>query len=385
MRLLITSPSPDRGGVEEYALTIAIAAMQIGWTVHAAFPQTPETASLVEDFTQQGIKYHPIQHYSPQAGRIERIRNSVLRLMQAAALFIRIRPDAALVNLASPVQSLDRLLVCGVLRIPTAVVFHSIPSRFNFSKLKLNLYAWARGRNQQWITVSQNNRKILCQSFQCPEQQMRCIYNGVKPMPPMAEDDLSILRDRIRQELGLPQNSRLVITVGRLDLEKGYGDLIPIIPEVIRLFPEVRFIWVGEGEHRDALMAQVKKHGIEDRVFFLGYRRDVSRLLRSADLFVFPTHFEGMPLALLEAMAHQVPVVASDVEGVVGIMEHQQQGLLFRVGDRDDLSKTLAWALQNPNSMHQLAQNAARHVQAFSEERMVKETLQLFLDSIDLS
>jgi glycosyltransferase involved in cell wall biosynthesis len=379
MRLLITSPSPDRGGVEEYALTIAIAAMQIGWTVHVAFPKTPETASLIGDFTQQGVQYHPLQHYSPQAGKIQRISTVILRLAQAAALLIELRPNVAMLNLASPVQSLDRLLVCGILNIPTAVVFHSIPFRFTFSKLKLRLYTWVRGRNQQWITVSQNNRKLLCQSFQLPKEQMRCIYNGVKLEPPLKED-LSILRDRIRQELGLPQNSRLVITVGRLDLEKGYGDLIPIIPEVIRLFPEVRFIWVGEGEHRDALMAQVKKYGIEDRVLFLGYRRDVSRLLGAADLFVFPTHFEGMPLALLEAMAHQVPVVASDIEGVMEIMAHQQQGLLFRMGDRDDLSKTLAWALQHPEQMYQLAQNAKRQVQEFSEDKMVKETLQLLLE-----
>jgi glycosyltransferase involved in cell wall biosynthesis len=382
MRLLITSPSPDRGGVEEYALTIAIAATQMGCEVHAAFPKTLETASLAEDFTQQGVQYHPLQHYSTQAGIIERIRNVVLRLAQATALFIKIKPNVAMLNLASPVQSLDQLLVCGVLNIPTAVVFHSIPFRFAFSRLKLKLYGWVRARHQQWVTVSQNNRRLLCQSFQIPDEQMRCIYNGVKPMSPLVgiEQDLSRLRDRLRQELGLPQTSRLVITVGRLDLEKGYGDLIPIIPEIVRAFPEVRFVWVGEGEHRDALMAQVRDHGVEDKVLFLGYRRDVPRLLKAADLFIFPTHFEGMPLALLEAMAHQVPVVASDVEGVVGIMEHQQQGLLFRVGDRNALHQTLAWALQHPEQMHQLAQNAKRQVQEFSEDKMVKETLQLLLE-----
>jgi glycosyltransferase involved in cell wall biosynthesis len=379
MRLLITSPSPDRGGVEEYALTIAIAAMQMGCEVHAAFPQTPETESLVEDFTQQGVQYHPLQHYSAQAGIIGRIRNAVLRLAQANALFIEVRPNVAMVNLASPVQSLDQLLVCGVFNIPTVVVFHSIPFRFAFSRLKLKLYAWARTRNQQWITVSQNNRKLLCQSFQLPEQQIRCIYNGVKLEPPL-EEDLSILRDRLRQELGLPQTSQLVITVGRLDLEKGYGDLIPIIPEIVRAFPEVRFVWVGEGEHRDALMAQVRDHGVEDKVLFLGYRRDVPRLLRAADLFVFPTHFEGMPLALLEAMAHHVPVVASDIESIMEIVEHRQQGLLFQVGDRNDLRSTLTWALQHPDRMSQLAQNAKRRVQEFSEERMVEETLKLLLD-----
>jgi glycosyltransferase involved in cell wall biosynthesis len=379
MRLLITSPSPDRGGVEEYALTIAIAAMQIGWTVHVAFPKTPETASLVEDFTQQGVRYHPLQHYSPQAGRIERISNVVRRLFQSVALSIEVRPNIAMLNLASPFQGLDQLLVCGILHIPTAVVFHSIRFRFNFSALKLKLYAWVREIDQQWITVSQNNRKLLCQSFQIPEKQMRCIYNGVKPAPPLRED-LATLRDRVRQEFGLPPNSRLLMTVGRLDLEKGYGDLIPVIPAIVQVYPEVRFLWVGEGDCRNALMAQVRSYGVEDKVLFLGYRRDVSRLLRSADLFVFPTHFEGMPLALLEAMAHYVPVVASDIESIREIVEHQKQGLLFKMGDRNALHQTLAWALQHPEQMHQLAQNAKRRVQEFSEDKMVKETLQLLLE-----
>ncbi|NJM76780.1 MAG: glycosyltransferase family 4 protein [Acaryochloridaceae cyanobacterium RU_4_10] len=376
MRLLITSPSPDRGGVEEYALTIAIAAIQIGWTVHVAFPKTLETASLVEDFRQQGVRYHPLQHYSPQAERIERISNVVRRLFQSVALWVEVRPNVAMLNLASPVQGLDQLLVCGILRSPTVVVFHSIPFRFNFSALKLKLYAWVRAINQQWVTVSQNNRKLLCQSFQIPEDQMRCIYNGVKPAPPLREN-LTTLRDRVRQEFGLPPNSRLVITVGRLDLKKGYGDLIPAIPAIVQAYPEVRFLWVGDGDRRDALMAQVRDYGVENKVLFVGYRRDVSRLLRSADLFVFPTHFEGMPLALLEAMAHSVPVVASDIESIAEVVEHQKQGLLFEMGDRNDLHQTLAWALQHPQQMHQMAQNAKRRVQGFSEDKMVKETLQL--------
>jgi glycosyltransferase involved in cell wall biosynthesis len=333
----------------------------------------------VKDFTQQGAHYHPLQYYSPQAGRIERIRKVVLRLGQSAALLFKLRPNVAMLNLASPVQGLDQILICGLLHIPTAVVFHSIPFRFNFDKLKLKLYAWARHRNQRWMTVSQNNRKLLCQSFVVPETQMHCIYNGVKLGIPLSQD-LSTLRDRVRQELNLPQNSRLAITVGRLDLEKGYGDLIPTIPELTRLYPEVRFLWIGEGEHRDELMAQVQQHGIEEKVLFLGYRRDVPRLLRSADLFVFPTHFEGMPLALLEAMAHHLPVVASDIESVTEIMEHQKQGLLFRMGDRASLCQTLTWALQHPQQMHQLAQNAKRHVQGFSEDKMVKETLQFLLE-----
>jgi glycosyltransferase involved in cell wall biosynthesis len=377
MKLLVASPSPERGGVEEYAITIAAAAVQEGWEVHAAFPQTQGTTSLIHDFTHRGVHYHPQHIYPIHDARLQGIGQNFRRLSQAIALLLTLKPDVVMVNLPLPVQSLDMILACALFKIPTAIIFHSIPERLSFNKHKLRLYHWAQTRNQKWIGVSEYNCKLVCESFQLAREQMHCIYNGVKLISDSAQLDSSAIRGQVRQELGLSPSSRIVLTVGRLDLKKGYGDLASAIPEIAREFPDTRFVWVGEGQHRDMLTQKVRQNGIEEHVLFLGHRTDVPRLLKSADLFVFPTYYEGMPFALLEAMAHNLPIVTSDVCGIPEIIEHRSQGLLFRGGDRDDLIKTLGWALRHPDQIQGLALNAKQRVQDFSEEIMLKETLEV--------
>jgi glycosyltransferase involved in cell wall biosynthesis len=379
-RLLIASSSSDRGGVEEYALTIASASMLAGWAVDAAFPTSKKTTSLIQDFSKHGVNYYPLKLYATNAAGLERSSQAIQRFTQAISLLGRVKPDVVMINLGSPVQCLDIIFACGLFKIPTVVVFHSIPARFTFSSYKLRLYDWARARNQQWIAVSENNRKLVCDSFQMPVEQMLCIYNGVKlPAISVNCDDVEIarLRQEVRQEFGLPANSRIALTIGRLDLEKGYGDLIPIVPQIIQNFPEVRFLWVGDGEAREYLIKQVSEYGIQDNVSFLGYRRDVPRLLQSADLFLFPTHYEGLPFALLEAMAYNLPVVASDADAIIELVEHQLHCLIFRTSDRDDLLSKVIWALSNPDRMQKLAENAQLLVRNFSEAKMIEETLAL--------
>jgi glycosyltransferase involved in cell wall biosynthesis len=382
MKLLITSPSPERGGVEEYALTIAMASVQEGWEVHAAFPQTHGTTSLINNFAHQGVHYHPQQIYPMDGGRLQGMGQNVRRLRQAIALLRNIKPDVVMVNLPLPVQSLDMILACALFKIPSVIIFHSIPERLSFNKYKLHLYHWAQARNQKWIGVSEYNCKLVCESFQLAREHLHCIYNGVKLNSDLGQLDSAAIRTQVRQELGLSSNSRIILTVGRLDLEKGYGDLASVIPEIIRKFPGTKFVWVGEGQHRDVLTQQVQQYGAEDHVLFLGYRTDVPTLLKSADLFVFPTHYEGMPFALLEAMAHNLPILSSDVSGIPEILEHQVQGLLFCGGDRADLHKTLYWALHHPDQMQAFAFKAKQRVQDFSEERMVKEILTVFENEI---
>ncbi len=378
MKLLITSPSPERGGVEAYALTIATAAGKEGWDVHVAFPQTQGTTSLIHDCVHQGVSYHPQQIYTIEGRLLTSITQNLRRLGQAIALLRKINPDVVLINLPLPVQSLDLILVCACLKIPTTIIFHSIPESLSFNPYKLRLYHWAKARKQRWVGVSQYNCKLVCESFQLDRSQMDCIYNGVKlsPDPAPIDSNNAKIRFQVREELGLSPNRRIVLTVGRLDLKKGYSDLASVIPAIVNEFPDSQFVWVGDGQHREILTQQIHQYGIAEHVSLLGYRTDVPNLLKSADLFVFPTHYEGMPFALLEAMAHQLPIVSSDVSGIPEILEHQVQGLLFRGGDRDDLSATLLWALRNPDLMQTLALNAKQWVQGFSEDRMVQEILE---------
>lgn len=378
MRLLVIIPSTQRGGVEEYALTIASAAVQEGWDVHTAFPQTNGTASLIQDFTVKGVRYHCLEIAETSVRKLETFREYFLHFARTVSLLLKIKPDVVQVILPLPHWCVGSILACGLLGIPTVVVFQLISCCISFNSKKLRLYDWVRARNQQWIAISENNRKLISESFQIPLHEVLCIYNGTKVISASIncdDEDIATLRRQVRQELGVPETSRLALTVGRLHPQKGHSVLVPAIPHIIREFPEVRFVWVGDGELREYLINKVREYGVEDKVLFLGYRSDVPRLLKSADCFVFPTDYEGQPFALLEAMAHSLPIVTSDASGIPEVIEDRLHGLLFRTGDSCDLLETLRWALRHPDRMQEIARNAQLRVQEFSEERMVKETL----------
>ena len=380
-KLLLIFPSTARGGVEEYALTIASAAVKEGWAVHVAFPKRSATASLLQDFTAEGVCYHQLEITEVNAEKFQAVITYLFAFARTAYLLLKLKPNVVQVNLPLIHYCLGSIVACGIFKIPTMVVFHLTPYGIPLNRIKLKVAAWARARNQQWIAVSENSRKVVCATYQAPNNEVLCIYNGTKVMPASTNgdrEDLTALRCLVRQELGVPETSILALTVGRLHPYKGHSDLIPAIPHLIKEFPDIRFVWAGDGDLREDLINKVQEYGVEDNVLFLGHRSDVPRLLKSADLFIFPTHCEGHPFALLEAMANGLPIVTSDANGIPEVIQDRVDGLLSRTGDSCDLLETIRAALRNPNHMQEIAQNAQLRVQEFSEQRMLKETLDVF-------
>jgi glycosyltransferase involved in cell wall biosynthesis len=184
------------------------------------------------------------------------------------------------------------------------------------------------------------------------------------------------LRQKINSELGISQDVKIVLTIGRLCPQKGYHLLIPAIPHLIRQFPNLHFVWVGDGESRQELTQQIKDYDIENHVSMLGHRSDVADLLKIAALFVFPSLYEGQPFALLEAMAQGLPIVTSNASGIPEIIESRKHGLLFRQEDSCDLLVSVEWAIQNLEQMQMMGAAAALRAEEFSEQQMVQETLQ---------
>ena len=375
MKLLIIFPSTQRGGAEEYTLKIAEGALQKGWETHTAFPNTSETVSLIDDFTQQNIEYHRLDIADVEGNKFTRLKASLLRIFKTYRLLLKIKPDVVLLNLPAHHLGFTILWLCGLLKIPTAVVFHLIAFPASFNQNKLKAYHWAKARNQEWITVSDYNRKCLAQEFDLAPQEFRCIYNGIKQDFIKSDTNKSKLRSQIRQELGLLKTSQLILTVARLHPQKGHDYLIPIIPKIAAKFPSVQFVWVGDGEHQTYLKYLLREHKVETRVTFLGYRDDIPDLLSAADLFLFPSYQEGLPFAILEAMLYGLPIVASDTGGIPEMITHKQSGLLFSTGDSQELQQQLDWALTHPNDMARMAEVAKVEVEKFSEAKMLEDTL----------
>lgn len=117
-------------------------------------------------------------------------------------------------------------------------------------------------------------------------------------------------------ELGLASGRLAITYVGRLDHQKGTAELVEHSPAWMNRLSNHDLLLVGTGRQADELRGLARRLGIEDRVHFAGWRDDVPGILRASDLFVLPSRWEGMPNALLEAMAAGLPVIATDVEGV---------------------------------------------------------------------
>lgn len=380
MRLLTIFPTQCRGGNEEYALTIAGAALEGGWQSEMAFPQTPGMTSLIQDCAERHIPYHPVAIAERSNRRLETNVRDLARLMRTVLLLHTVKPDVVHLCLPWPDLCFGSIMACAVAHVPAIVVFQLVPHAFTFRPKKVELYAWARKRRQTWVAVSDNNRDLLCESFQAATDEIARIYNGaaVSAVSQDSAQNPKAIRSRIRQEFGFPQTSRILLTVARLHPQKGHKDLIPALPYLTQEYPDLQCVWVGDGDQKAVLQKTLQEYGVEDRVFFLGYCRNVPELLQAADLFVFPTHYEGLPFSLVEAMACGIPIVSSDASSIPELIDDHVSGLLFRTGDSCAVLETLRWALLHPEQMREMAENARLRADTFSERRMIEDTLDLF-------
>ena len=172
-------------------------------------------------------------------------------------------------------------------------------------------------------------------------------------------------------------DGRVVGNVARLAEQKGHRELIAAAPGVLERHPDVRFVVAGDGELRGQLEALAAPLG--DRFEFLGERRDVPDLLASFEVFAFPSHFEGLCLAVIEAQAAGVPVVATPVGGIRETVVEGETGFLVPVGDPQALAERISWCLDHAEEARRVADEARRRVlERFGVERMVAETLALY-------
>ena len=176
-----------------------------------------------------------------------------------------------------------------------------------------------------------------------------------------------------------PPGSRIVVSAGRLSPEKGVPVLIEAATQVIRVCPESRFVVFGEGTQRPALERMVRKAGLAGRLVLPGYRGDLDRVLPSADLFVLPSHTEGMPNVVLEASAAGVPVVATAVGGTPEVVDDGRTGFLVPPADPAWLARRMIELLNDESLRMQMGQAGREHVRDhFTFEAQAQSYLNLF-------
>ncbi len=178
-------------------------------------------------------------------------------------------------------------------------------------------------------------------------------------------------RAAARAELGLADDQVAVVTVANLRANKDYPNLLAAAARVVDGRGQVRFFAVGQGPLATDLASEAEALGLRDRFTFLGYRADPIRTLVAADVFVLASRYEGLPIAMLEAMAVGLPVVATSVGGVPSIIRDGTEGRLVPAGDPEALAAELVAAL-DPAVRSSLAAGARSRAADYGIERAVR-------------
>ncbi|KUJ78102.1 hypothetical protein AVO45_09085 [Ruegeria marisrubri] len=194
------------------------------------------------------------------------------------------------------------------------------------------------------------------------------------------------LRETVAAELGLDPARPIVGWLGRLEPQKAPLDYVEALREVAPGHPDVQFVIAGEGNLRKEVEHEVRKDGQLENVLLLPWQKDPARALQAMDIFAMSSHWEGLPLTLLEAMASGCAPVSTTVDGCVEAIESGVSGLLVPPGDPSAMAKALDELLSFPDRRRSMAIAARQRVlDLFDRRRMIREWEEFLLQQVESS
>jgi glycosyltransferase involved in cell wall biosynthesis len=342
--------SGDFGAVEEYVCAVARGVRQkgeVGVLLHPDHPRLTPFASLAGGAF--AVEAFPAELTTGPSLRLTRYLRRRLRDLEPRVVHVLELWPQALV--ASRLAGVSRLLMT-----------HHTPELPRHDNLAGRL----------WLQLGWLSRPTVIYTSESDRTHTRLRL-------PSTVIELGIDLARFAPSGSRVKDCRRVGSVGRLVEQKGHRWLIEAAPMVLARHSDVQFVIVGDGPLRSELESLARELGVDDRIVFTGTRDDVPELLASFDVYVQPSLFEGLCLAVVEAQAVGVPVIATPVGGMRETVEPGVTGLRCALRDARSLADGIVRLLDDPGQRERLAAEARRRVLSrFSEERMVQRTLELY-------
>jgi glycosyltransferase involved in cell wall biosynthesis len=348
--------SAEFGGAEEALRLLLIGLAERDWDVtlwHSGAAGLSPLLDAVDDARIPQRIVPPMPEGLRGAARIGRM----------ARLLRQDRPDIFHAHLTWPFACKWALAAASAARTPVIVATAQLFGEVDLDASR-RTQAWLLGRQfDRVIAVSQDTHDRLHRELGWPLERLTVIPNAV---------DVERYRERggaDRSSLDDSTGRPVVLVPARLEPQKGHRYLL----EAARELPGVRFACAGSGSLTAELTEIAERLGVADRVAFLGYRDDIADLLSGCDLVVLPSLDEGLPLALIEASAAGVPVVATDVGGTGELVVAEKTGLLVAPRDPRALAQAVARLIADPALARRLgAAGRQRARQHFSTDSMVE-------------
>jgi glycosyltransferase involved in cell wall biosynthesis len=387
LTVLLAAPNLDVGGVQETTLNLANYLPRTGCAVVVASlldgPLRPEIERLGTT----------VELLPPRRHRVltpVRFGREVLAARAALARVVdRHRVDVVLQTQTNPTLS---LLVLSLRLQRGLQVWWTIQNTvFLIRGDQLTRDHWTLGPKRfvhRWlyrlgarmvtgvIAVSDETARTF-REFGAPADQIVTVCNAVDTERYPAVVD----RDAVRATLGFGPDEHLMVMVGTFKRQKGHTHLVRAAAAVLPERDELHLLLVGDGELAAPIRDEVSAAGLSDRVHFLGTRRDVPELLAASDSFVLPSLWEGLPLALVEAMAAERPVIATAVSGTEQVMIDGTTGWVVPPGDASALADAMRELLADPARAATMAGAARHRAEGFSCTAQAQELVALFRDA----
>lgn len=369
-RVLHVITSLHRGGAQRHLHILMAGQRAAGWSVDLAYLKDPYLVNQFQSVAGRVIDLRAQATVNPlviprlirliRAGQYDVIHTHLLKADAYGAVAARLAGGAVLISSKHNDEA--------VLRRPLVGLIHGRLARLT----------------DRVIVLSEHVGRYMRDRGRVPAERLRRVYYGITPDAGAAP---AAARAAIRAEFGVPAQAPLLLTIGRLDPQKGHLDLLAALRQVVAALPTVQLIVAGAPQQASAayeqsLRAAAAAPELAARVHWAGHRDDVPALLAACDIVVQPSHWEGFGLVLVEAMAAQRPVMATAVSAIPEVVRDGETGLLVPPHDPHALARALLQLCGDPERRARLGAAGAARVQAhFTAERMVHETLAVYAEA----
>jgi glycosyltransferase involved in cell wall biosynthesis len=357
LAVCLVTDSEEPSGVGEHMLGLA-SALRVSTAVSFVCPPSSAGLAFIERARRSGLDTLALHWTEPRA--TERFR-----------AWLRSREiDICHVHAGIGWEGLD-IVETARAHVPVVVRTEHLPFLLTDQSERAR-YAEMLRRVDGVICVSKQVRESFLNA-RVPASLTTVVRNGVAVHRTPRD------RERIRASLHLGADNPMILTVARFTEQKDYRTLLESLPSIIAGEPSARFLWVGTGPLEHPMRREISERGLDRHVLFLGHRHDVPDLMAAADLFTLPSRFEGLPLAVLEAMSAGRAIVATRVSGTVEAVQNRVTGLLVEPGNPALLAGAILEVLANPEWRAELgARGRARAQRAFGLPRMAREVLAVY-------
>jgi glycosyltransferase involved in cell wall biosynthesis len=313
----------------------------------------------------------------PNPSKLRKLFYVIQRIPKAVRLIRLLRGlKADILHIHFPWYLTEQLVAAKLAGTKVVWTVHGYHRIDNIDKQILLIAQKLLGQNHFIVTaVSEEARSLTLPFIDNQIRNIRIIHNGVK----IEDYGIETERTREKKEKLLGENNRIIVgSVGRLVDDKGYDVLLEAISLSEYLREGALFLIAGDGQDRQELEQQIIDLGLDDTVTLLGELDNIPEILQLFDIYIQPSRREGMPLAVIEAMASKLPIIASNIGGISKLLDSGEAGILVEKENPSELSIALIKMIENEELRDHYRDKAFQQAQTFSIDKIAGEYVSLY-------